>query len=74
LEEALNLSSDRILNDDDAVVQYNKFIKGVDSADQYLSYYLVLKETVSDWKRWYYTCYTVCSSTHFFVYRTLNTN
>jgi hypothetical protein len=29
-----------------AVGQYNKFIKGIDKADQYLSYYLVLKKTV----------------------------
>jgi len=29
-----------------AVVQYNKFIKGVDSADQFLSYYSVLQKTV----------------------------
>ena len=29
-----------------AVVQYNKFIKDVDRADQYLSYYSVLKKTV----------------------------
>jgi len=29
-----------------AVVQYNKFIKGIDRADQYLSYYSVLKKTV----------------------------
>ena len=29
-----------------AVSQYNKFIKGVDWADQYLSYYSVLKKTV----------------------------
>jgi len=29
-----------------AVVQYNKFMKGVDSADQYLSYYSVLRKTV----------------------------
>jgi len=28
------------------VVQYNKFIKGIDRADQYLSYYSVLKKTV----------------------------
>ena len=28
------------------VGQYNKFIKGIDRADQYLSYYSVLKETV----------------------------
>jgi len=29
-----------------ALVQYNKFIKDVDRADQYLSYYSVLKKTV----------------------------
>jgi len=29
-----------------AVVQYNKFIKGVDRADQFLSYYSVLRKTV----------------------------
>ena len=28
------------------VVQYNKFIKDIDRADQYLSYYSVLKKTV----------------------------
>jgi len=29
-----------------AVVQYNIFIKDIDRADQYLSYYSVLKKTV----------------------------
>ena len=29
-----------------AVVQYNKFMKGVDRADQYLSYYSFLSKTV----------------------------
>jgi hypothetical protein len=29
-----------------AVVQYNKFIKGVDRADQYLSFYWVLRNSV----------------------------
>jgi len=28
-----------------AVVQYNKFMKGVERADQYLSYYSVLRKT-----------------------------
>jgi hypothetical protein len=28
-----------------AVVQYNQFIKGIESADQYLGYYLVLQKT-----------------------------
>jgi hypothetical protein len=30
----------------DAVGQYNKFIKGIDKADQYLSYYSVVRKTV----------------------------
>jgi hypothetical protein len=29
-----------------AVVQYSKFIKVIDTADQYLSYYAVLRKTV----------------------------
>ena len=29
-----------------AVVQYSKFIKGIDRADQFLSYYSVLRKTV----------------------------
>jgi hypothetical protein len=29
-----------------AAVQYNKFMKAVDRADQYLSFYLVLRNTV----------------------------
>jgi len=29
-----------------AVVHYNKFMKGVDRADKYLSYYSVLRKTV----------------------------
>ena len=39
-----------------AIVQYNKLIKGVDSADQYLSYYSVLQKLYNGQKRWYYTC------------------
>jgi len=34
-----------------AVGQYNKFIKGVDRADQYLSYYSVVKKTVKGSKK-----------------------
>jgi hypothetical protein len=29
-----------------ALVQYNKFMKGIDRSDQYLSYYSVLRKTV----------------------------
>jgi hypothetical protein len=40
-----------------AVVQYNKLITDVDRADQYLSYYSVLKKIVK-WskKKWYCIC------------------
>jgi hypothetical protein len=39
------------------VGQYNEFTKGVDRADQYLSYYLILKKTVKNGqKRWYCIC------------------
>ena len=30
----------------DAVGQYNKFIKGIDRADQYLSFYSIVRKTV----------------------------
>jgi hypothetical protein len=39
-----------------AVVQYNKFIKGIDRADQYLSFYSVLRKTVKWPKKWYCIC------------------
>jgi hypothetical protein len=29
-----------------AIVQYNKFMNGVDRADQYLSYYSILRKSV----------------------------
>jgi len=39
-----------------AVVQYNKFMKGLDRADQYLSCYSVLRKTVKWSKKWYCIC------------------
>ena len=39
-----------------AVIQYNKFMKGVDRADQYFSFYSVLKKTVKWSKKWYCIC------------------
>jgi len=39
-----------------SVVWYNKFMKGVDRADQYLSYYSVLRKTVEWSKKWYCIC------------------
>jgi len=57
-----------------AVVQYNKFLKGVDRADQYLSYYSVLRKTVK-WSKKVILYLLNCALLNtFFVYRTLNTN
>jgi hypothetical protein len=39
-----------------AVFQYNKFIKGIDRADQYLSFYSVLRKTVKWSEKWYCIC------------------
>jgi len=39
-----------------AVFQYNKLMKGVDRAHQYLSYYSALRVTVNGRKRWYCIC------------------
>jgi hypothetical protein len=38
------------------VVQYNKFLKSIDMADQYLSFYSVLRNTVKWAIRWYCSC------------------
>jgi hypothetical protein len=57
-----------------AVVQYNKFIKRVDSADQYLSYFLVLQKTVKWSKNVVLYLLNCVLFNVFFVYRTLNTN
>jgi len=57
-----------------AVVQYSKFIKGIDRADQYLSYYSVLKKTVKWSKKVVLYLLNCVLFKAFFVYRTLNTN
>jgi hypothetical protein len=44
-----------------AVVQCNKLVKGVDRAEQYLSYYSFLRKTV----KWHCICYTVHCLVHF---------
>jgi hypothetical protein len=56
-----------------AVVQYNKFMKGVDRADQLLSYYSVLKKTVKWSKKMVFYLLKFVLFNAFFVYRTLNT-
>jgi len=57
-----------------AVVQYNKFMKGVDRADQYLSYYTVLRKTA----KWSNNVVLYLLNCTLFkalcVYRTLKTN
>jgi len=57
-----------------AVVQYNKFMKGIDRADQCQSYYSVLRKTVK-WSKKVVLYLLKCALFNaFFVYRTLNTN
>jgi hypothetical protein len=38
------------------IVQYNKFVKGVDRTEQYLIYYSVLRKIIKCLKRWYCIC------------------
>jgi len=57
-----------------AVDQYNKFVKGIDRADQYLSYYSVLKKTVKWSKKVVPYLLNCVLFKAFFVYRMLNTN
>jgi len=57
-----------------AVVQHSKFMKGVDRADQYLSFYSVLRKTMK-WSEKVVLYLLNCALfSEFFVYRTLNTN
>jgi len=56
------------------VVQYSKFMKGIDRADQYLSYYSLLRKTVKWSKKMVLYLLKCVLFNTFFVYRTLNTN
>ena len=56
-----------------AVIQYNKFVKDLDRADQHLSYYSVLKKTVKWSKKVVLHLLNCVIFKAFFVYRTLNT-
>ena len=53
-----------------AVVQYNKFMKSIDRADQYLRYYSFLRNTVKWCKK---VVLYLLNCALFSVYRTLNT-
>jgi len=57
-----------------AVVQYSKLMKGVDRADQYRSYYSVLRKTVKWSKKVVLYLLKCVLFNAFCVYRTLNTN
>ena len=48
------------------VFQYNKFMKGVDRTDKYLSYYSVLRKTV----KWLNVYARLCTLQCIFVYKT----
>ena len=56
-----------------AVVWYNKFIRDVDRADWYISYYSVLKNTVKWSKKVVLYLLNCVFFNALFVYRTLNT-
>jgi len=55
------------------VVQYNKFMKGIDRADQYLSVYSVRRKSVKSPKKVVFYLLNCALFNAFFVYRTLNT-
>jgi hypothetical protein len=57
-----------------AFVQYNKFTQGVNRADQYLTYYSVLKKIVKCSKKVVLYPLKCVLFNIFFVYRMLNTN
>jgi hypothetical protein len=57
-----------------AVGQYNKFMKGVDRADQYLNFYSVLRKTVKWLKKVVLYLLNYALFNAFYVYRTVNTN
>ena len=52
-----------------AFVQYNKFMKGRDRADQYLSFYSVLRKTVQ-WSKKVALCLLNCALFSVFFLRT----
>ena len=54
-----------------AIVQYNKFMKGVDRADQYLSYYSILRKSVKWSKKVVLYLLNCALFKAFCVYRTL---
>ena len=54
-----------------AVVQYNKFMKGIEREDQYLSYYSVLRKTVKCLKEVVLYLLNCALFNALFVYRTL---
>ena len=52
------------------IVQHNEFMKGIDRADQYLSYYSVLRKTVKWLKKVVLYLLNCASSMHFCVQKT----
>jgi hypothetical protein len=67
---------DRKTNDEickpNCVVQYNKYMKGVDHVDQYLSYYSIVRQRVK-WSKKVVLFLLNCTSVNsFLMYKTLN--
>jgi hypothetical protein len=57
-----------------AIGQYSKLMKGIDRANQYLSYYSVLRKTVKCSKKVVLYLLNYALFNAIFWYRTLNTN
>jgi len=57
-----------------AIDQYSKFMKGVDRANHYLSYYSVLRKTVKCVKKVVLYLLNYALFNAIFLYRTLNSN
>jgi hypothetical protein len=59
-------------NKPNCIVQYNKFMKGVDLADQYLSYYSIVRKTVKWSKKVVLFLLNFALFNSFLIYKTLN--
>jgi hypothetical protein len=60
------------INKPNRIAQYNKYIKRVDRADQYFSYYSILRKTVKWSKKVVLFLLNCASFNSFLIYQTLN--
>jgi hypothetical protein len=60
------------INKPNCIVQYNKYLNGVDCADQYLSYYSIVRKTVKWSKKVVLFLLSCALFNSFLIYKTLN--